>query len=222
MAKKPPAKGKRSAAAALAAPGHPSSLQIGALCWRRTPRGEIRVLLITSRDTGRWVIPKGWPMRRRTEAEAAAREAWEEAGARGTIASRSLGLFAYEKRLGKRHGITCVVRVYPLEVRELMRAYPETGQRRVKWFAKDRAAQRVAEPDLAAMIRDFEPDLLDPDAPKPPLEAPPPGTPPAPPDAAPSGDGPAPAAPQRDAPAEAPAGRPAAPSYGPDGAPAAR
>lgn len=157
MAKKPAGKHKRSAAS-LPGPGHPPSLQVGALCWRRAAGGLIKILLITSRDTGRWVIPKGWPMRKRSEAGAAAREAYEEAGVRGEVQERSIGLFSYEKGLGKGRGMTCVVRVFPLEVQELRRAYPETGQREVRWFTRDRAARRVAEPELSALIRGFEPD----------------------------------------------------------------
>jgi 8-oxo-dGTP pyrophosphatase MutT (NUDIX family) len=158
MAKTPAASPKRSARAATAAPGHPPSLQVGALCWRRAGSGAIKVLLITSRDTGRWVIPKGWPMRRRTEAAAAAREAYEEAGVRGTVVEKSLGLFAYEKGVGHGRTLTCVVRVFPLEVHEMLRKYPETGQRRTKWFHVAKAAGKVGEPELAALIRAFAAD----------------------------------------------------------------
>ncbi len=124
------------------------------------------MLLITSRDTGRWVIPKGWPMRNRTEAEAAAREAWEEAGLRGEVGHRSLGVYTYRKVLGPKLATPCVVRVYPLEAREVLRKFPETGQRRAKWFSPAKAARKVSEHELAALIRDFDPD--------PPAEAPPP------------------------------------------------
>ncbi len=155
MSKKPPIRVKRSPGAAVAAPGHPPSLQVGALCWRRTAGGRLKILLITSRDTGRWVIPKGWPMRRRTEAEAAAREAYEEAGVRGEIADRSLGLFSYQKGLAKGVTRTCVVRVFELQVRQMLTTYPETGQRRIKWFTATKAAQKVGETELAALIRDF-------------------------------------------------------------------
>ncbi len=157
MAKKPAAKSKRSAAAAAAGqgPGHPPSLQVGALCWRRGAGGGLKVLLISSRDTKRWVIPKGWPMRRRTEAEAAAREAFEEAGVKGEIAKKSVGVFSYDKGLGQGRSIQIVVRVFPLKVGELLRQYPETGQRRVKWFAAGRAARKVREPELSALIRAF-------------------------------------------------------------------
>ena len=93
-------KPKRSTAARTGA-GQPPRLQVAALCWRRSGKG-LRILLITSRDTGRWVIPKGWPMRNRTDAEAAAREAYEEAGLRGIVAERSIGLYTYRKAARRR------------------------------------------------------------------------------------------------------------------------
>lgn len=151
---------KRSALAAAAGLAGPiPAVQVGALCWRRTRRGELRVLLITSRDTGRWLIPKGWPMRRRTEAEAAAREAYEEAGVRGEVSLRSLGFFFYLKGLGNGRFAPCICRVFPLEVREMLRKYPEIGQRRIKWLPRDKAARRLMEPELVAMVREFDPDL---------------------------------------------------------------
>lgn len=118
----------------------------------------MRILLITSRDTGRWVIPKGWPMKHRTAAEAAAREAYEEAGLRGEVSERSLGVYTYVKALIGGRRVPVAVRVFPLEVREMLRVYPETGQRRVKWFGPQAAARRVAEPELKMLIRDFDPD----------------------------------------------------------------
>lgn len=155
----PMAKTQTSARRTAARPGlgQPRRLQVAALCWRRSRKG-LRILLITSRDTGRWVIPKGWPMRHRSDPDAAAREAFEEAGLRGTVAARSLGLYTYPKLLANGTVIACVVRVYPLEVQEMLRRYPESGQRRVRWFSPGKAARRVAEPELKALIRGFDPD----------------------------------------------------------------
>lgn len=150
---------KRSALAAAAGTAGPAPVvQVGALCWRRTRRGELRVLLITSRDTGRWVVPKGWRMRRLTDPEAAAREAYEEAGVRGEVSDRSLGFFPYLKNFGQGRQALCLVRVFPIEVRQMVRNYPENGQRRIKWFALDKAARRLDESDLAAMVRGFDPE----------------------------------------------------------------
>jgi 8-oxo-dGTP pyrophosphatase MutT (NUDIX family) len=135
----------------------PPHLQVAALCWRRSKKG-LRILLITSRDSGRWVIPKGWPMRNRTHWDAAAREAYEEAGLRGEVSNRSIGLYTYLKGLGPGRSAFCAVKVFPLEVREMLKTYPETGQRRVRWFSPAKAAKRVAEPDLRLLIRSFDPD----------------------------------------------------------------
>lgn len=150
---------RRSAGATPGPSMPPPSLQVGALCWRRTRKGTLRILLITSRDTGRWIIPKGWPMRNRTEAEAAEREAWEEAGVNGTISPRPIGLYGYPKFMPKGKVVPCVVRVFPLEVEGSASEFPEAGQRRRKWFAPADAARKVQEPELARIIREFEPGV---------------------------------------------------------------
>lgn len=160
MPKKRIANPKHHTLEGSAATRHPPVLQVAALCWRRSRKG-LRVLLITSRDTGRWIIPKGWPMRHRTEAQAAAREAFEEAGLRGPIEERSIGYYTYTKKFGHGQSAACVVRLYPMEVHEMLKQYPETGQRRVKWFSPGGAARRVAEPELAACIRAFDPSRDD-------------------------------------------------------------
>lgn len=151
---------RRSASAAMAAPGPPPSRQVAALCYRTGARG-LRILLITSRDTGRWVIPKGWPMRNRSDPEAAAREAFEEAGLRGEVGPRAIGRYTYAKKLASGRFLPCLVQVYPLEVREMVKTYPETGQRRAKWFSPEKAARGVAEPELAALFRAFGRGQLD-------------------------------------------------------------
>ena len=104
----------KSSRAAASSPGQPPRLQVAALCWRKLD-DRLRILLITSRDTGRGVLPTGWPMRNRTDAEAAAREAYEEAGLRGVIAPRPIGVYTYLKRLPKGRAAPCVVRVYALD-----------------------------------------------------------------------------------------------------------
>jgi len=160
MTKHDPSQRLRRSVTAAAKSGRPPNLQVAALCYR--PSGKtFRVLLITSRDTGRWVTPKGWPMRNRTEPEAAAREAYEEAGIRGDISSRSIGHYTYFKWIDKNRAIPCVVRVYPLRVREILKSYPETKQRRNKWFRPAKAARKVQEPELAALIRNFDPLTFD-------------------------------------------------------------
>jgi 8-oxo-dGTP pyrophosphatase MutT (NUDIX family) len=154
-------KPRRARAAGSARGARPPSLQVGAICWRLSGKG-LRILLITSRDTGRWVIPKGWPMKKRADWDAAAREAWEEAGVQGAIGQQSIGLYTYRKMLPGGAYIPCAVRVYPLEVQSMRREYPETAQRSSKWFSPRKASRLVDEPELAALLRDFEPWLADP------------------------------------------------------------
>lgn len=133
--------------------------QYAALCWR-VQGDRPQVLLITSRGTGRWIVPKGWPIAGMTPAQSAAREAWEEAGAIGRATEVGIGLYTYDKVMGPDDMIPCLCTVYPLRVRDLADSYPEKGQRRRKWFSPRRAATKVAEPDLAALIRDFDPRAL--------------------------------------------------------------
>lgn len=125
--------------------------QYGALCWRMH-RGRVEVLLITSRDTGRWIIPKGWPIAGLAPAETAAREAWEEAGVEGDVAADGLGDFGYDKYLGPKHSVPCSVQVFGLRVAELKGKFPEKKERRRKWFAHEKAARKVAEPELRDLL----------------------------------------------------------------------
>ena len=116
---------------------------------------ELEVLLITSRGTGRWVLPKGWPMKGKTAHAAAAREALEEAGVRGRIAKHAIGLYHYGKRLRTGAVLTCTVEVYPLAVERQMSRWLEQGQRTLRWFGSRDAANLVEEAELAALIEAF-------------------------------------------------------------------
>jgi 8-oxo-dGTP pyrophosphatase MutT (NUDIX family) len=123
---------------AMPEPARPEPLrQVAALCWR-LEAGRLRVLLVTSRETGRWVLPKGWPIPGLSDAEAAAREAWEEAGVHGAVVARGLGVYGYRKMLNGAGGIPCRVEVFPLKVTRLAHAFPERGQRRRHWFTPRR------------------------------------------------------------------------------------
>ena len=115
----------------------------------------MKVLLVTSRDTGRWVLPKGWPMKGRKPRSAAKREALEEAGVVGRIGKRSIGTFHYAKRLADGELVTCEVHVFPLAVIRQRKRWPEQRQRALRWFAPEEAAQVVQEPELAALLEAF-------------------------------------------------------------------
>lgn len=130
--------------------------QYGAICWR-VMRGKLEVLLVTSRDTGRWVIPKGWPMADKSPSSAAVQEAWEEAGVEGEVSDICLGLFSYDKVIGPALAVPCVVAVYPLKVTKLRDRFPERKQRIRKWFSPEKAAKKVVEPELSVILAEFKP-----------------------------------------------------------------
>lgn len=118
----------------------------------RTKRGVTQVMLITSRDTGRWVIPKGWPEKDLSDAETAALEAWEEAGLRGEISAKPVGSFEYIKLHPKLNRLAKVF-VYLLQVTETADDWPEQEQRERRWFTPEDAALKVNERGLAKLIR---------------------------------------------------------------------
>lgn len=134
--------------------------QFGALCWREK-NGKTQVLLVTSRRTKRWILPKGWPLHGVTPAKAAQTEAWEEAGAKGKVLPMCLGLYSYIKHQDRRDAVPCVVAVYPMKVVETAKKYPEANQRRRKWVRPKKAASLVDEPELKRMLRDFDPSGLE-------------------------------------------------------------
>ena len=153
---------KRSPTQSFVPDSQATRTQYGALCWRPAGTG-VEILLVTSRDTGRWVIPKGWPIEGLDPAQSAAREAWEEAGARGVADPDCLGCYSYEKVLRRApegqedQTVPCVVAVYALQVARQIKDFPEARQRRCKWFSPEKAAARVDEPELAALIAGFRP-----------------------------------------------------------------
>jgi 8-oxo-dGTP pyrophosphatase MutT (NUDIX family) len=127
--------------------------QVAALCWRGGLQTEI--LLITSLNSRRWIIPKGWPDAGQTHGESAAREAFEEAGVTGNLSPEPLGRYHYLKEK-KDGGMPCSVEVFALEVTRQVDDYPEKGQRTLAWVSLDQAAARVAEPALRQILRDFK------------------------------------------------------------------
>jgi 8-oxo-dGTP pyrophosphatase MutT (NUDIX family) len=125
--------------------------QVSALPLQRDEQGNLRVLLITSRETRRWIIPKGWPMKGLDDSEAAAREALEEAGVTGRVRRKPIGTYQYWKR-GVASFELCEVKVYPLEVERQLETWREKGQREARWFSPEDAADLVEEPGLRALI----------------------------------------------------------------------
>jgi 8-oxo-dGTP pyrophosphatase MutT (NUDIX family) len=127
-------------------------LQYGVIACRAGEGGATEILLITSRDTRRWVVPRGNPVPGLSPAQSAVLEAWEEAGVRGAIMGGEIGAYRYEKR--RRDGSMAPARVhlFLLAVNEELDDWPEREMRERRWLPPEQAAQAVDEPDLKALI----------------------------------------------------------------------
>ncbi len=135
--------------------------QFAALPFTIGADGDARVLLITSRGTGRWVLPKGWPdTADATNADTARREAFEEAGIHGEIVGlKEVGAYRYQQTGKDGVAATCRVGVFALRVSGLAKTWPEKGQRVLRWCAPKQGARLVQEPELAALLSSFKPPV---------------------------------------------------------------
>jgi 8-oxo-dGTP pyrophosphatase MutT (NUDIX family) len=124
--------------------------QVAALVYRIEADRQVRILLLTSLDTKRTIIPKGWPMKGLKDRD----EAFEEAGIVGKIGSKAIGRFHYWKRR-KTYFSYVRVDVYALKAQEFLDDYPEKGQRQLAWFSPEEAAMLIDEPQLATLVRRF-------------------------------------------------------------------
>jgi 8-oxo-dGTP pyrophosphatase MutT (NUDIX family) len=110
------------------------------------------ILMVTSRETRRWIVPKGWQEKKVTDRDQAGREAFEEAGAIGVISDQPIGGYHYDKRLKDGRLKTVNVAVYSLNVTELLDDWPEMEERERRWMTPAQAAMAVQEGDLAALL----------------------------------------------------------------------
>lgn len=125
----------------------------------RWSRYGLQVLLVTSRATRRWVVPKGSVKADLGPSASAALEAYEEAGVDGRMSRRCLGIYGYAKKNGRR-GQLCLVEVYPLRVLRVLPVWPECRQRRREWTTFAVASVRVHEPALKRILLSYEQRLL--------------------------------------------------------------
>lgn len=112
-------------------------------------------MLVTSRETRRWIIPKGWPIAGVEPQNLAALEAMEEAGLLGKISDKPLGSYHYDKKRGDGSIVNCEVDTFVMEVEQQMPAWPEQDERKTEWFAPEEAASLVQEPELRDLIKKF-------------------------------------------------------------------
>lgn len=128
--------------------------QVAALPFRINSEGKLQILLVSSRETHRAVIPKGWPMKNRKDWKSAEIEARQEAGVVGEISRKRIGQYLYWKRF-ETHFALVKVSVYPLAVRRQLADWPERHEREQSWMTPQDAALLVDETDLGTLITDF-------------------------------------------------------------------
>ncbi len=124
--------------------------QAAAVPFKRDKKG-VQVLLITSRKTGRWIIPKGLIEPGDTALFTAMKESTEEAGINGEIIPTVISRYSYPKWEG-----LCQVVVYPLKVFSLLKHYEEENERKRHWFSLDEAIRAVEKDDLKHVLRAFK------------------------------------------------------------------
>ena len=130
--------------------------QVAALPLRMTKDGRFEMLMVTSRENKRWVLPKGWPMAEKSLWEAAEIEALEEAGATGAMLEKAAGSYRYRKVRPELPDLPCEVTVFAMIVTQLQDRWKEKGERQRKWFKLSDAAKRVWEADLRALLRKLD------------------------------------------------------------------
>lgn len=133
----------------------PPRYQVAAMCYR-TEGDRFRVLLLTSRETRRWVLPKGWPKIGLDAGETAREEAWEEGGLRLEAEGRRIGRYTYSKRMQGGVPVGTDVDVFAFRVVSEEESYPEAAERDRRWVDPEEAAQLVDEPGLALILKDAE------------------------------------------------------------------
>ncbi len=131
-----------------------TGLQFAALPYCLSLERRIEILLITSRRTRRWIIPKGWPIEGLTPPECAAREALEEAGVSGEIFAEAIGSYHYFKQMKGGETVRCRVDVFPLRVTRRRQNWAEKDERTLRWCSVNEAAALVTEPELPDLIRE--------------------------------------------------------------------
>ncbi len=127
--------------------------QVAALPYR--VGAVVEIMIVSSRETRRWVLPKGWPMKGKTLHAAAAIEALEEAGLEGAISELPAGVYHYHKRRKNGSDLHCSVAVYPLQVTRQRKKWPEKAERTTRWVSVEEAAAVVQEPELQLLILEF-------------------------------------------------------------------
>jgi NUDIX domain len=146
----------KAAKRALKSSFAPAELRQVAALPLRVEQGQLEVCLVTTRETRRWTIPKGWPMKDIKDCRAAAIEAEQEAGLLGKTRKEPIGEFLYWKRRLLHFDLVRVF-VYRLDVSGHLATWRERGEREVRWFKPGDAALLVQETGLSALLTQLKP-----------------------------------------------------------------
>ena len=126
--------------------------QVAALPWQQGADGKVRILLITSRTNGKWMLPKGWRMDGKSDFESALIEAREEAGIDGEVSQVPIGSYRYIKLFNDGGSMPAQAVVYPVNVTSQREKWDEKHQRSRRWVSLKKAAELVFEPDLKRFL----------------------------------------------------------------------
>ena len=129
--------------------------QVAAIPYQIDSAGQLRVLLVTSKRSRRWVLPKGKAARRLPPYAAAAREAFEEAGVLGTSERLPIGRYRQRKRQVGDQASEILVEAYGLAVSAELTSWPERRVRQRSWMTIAEAIESVDDADLRGIIRLF-------------------------------------------------------------------
>ncbi|MDE0984246.1 MAG: NUDIX hydrolase [Yoonia sp.] len=133
--------------------------QFAALCYR-FKGGRLQVCIVTTRNTGRWILPRGWPTHKQTAHDGAAIEAFEEAGVTGQVFPDAVGTYVYDKPIDDGIAPVLVV-VYAIHAVDVAKKWPEKKQRKRRWVSLKKAAAKLQEPGLKHIVASFDPARLD-------------------------------------------------------------
>ncbi|HSW54145.1 MAG TPA: NUDIX hydrolase [Ignavibacteriaceae bacterium] len=121
--------------------------QSGVIPYRKK-NGKTEVLLVTSIRRKKWIIPKGFIEYNMSPFQSAKKEAFEEAGVRGSNTTKILGSYTVRK-----NGSELLTKIYSMKVTRIFKDYPEKNLRKRKWFSVYDAAKKVEIDELATIIR---------------------------------------------------------------------
>jgi len=136
---------------------HKALFQVAAIPFKYEP-DSLKVLLLTTRKTGKWIVPKGWPIEGLNFSQSAEQEALEEAGVKGLISKDPIGDFIYHKKIAPRRKVPCTVVTYGLHVTDQMSEWIEKGQREILWCSLLGAAKKVKNTGLRDIFRNISTD----------------------------------------------------------------